>query len=182
MRLALPLVGLIVIATPATALDLPARKPGLWELKMTFEGRSLPPQTMQHCIDAATDKQMNTIGGAMRRDMCSKQEVQQVGSTIVVDSICKVGAATVTSHGVVSGDFNSAYTVKVTSKREGAAAPGMPASGESNMSVEAKWLGACKAGQKPGDIIMAGGRKINIHDLRNIPSTPGAPKAPPKKQ
>ena len=30
------------------------------------------------------------------------------------------------------------------------------------MTIAAKWLGACKADQKPGDIIMAGGRKFNI--------------------
>src|ERR1700748_956243 len=131
-------------------------------LKMTFEGRKLPPQTMQQCIDAETDKLMNNIGGAMRQDACSKQDVQKVGSTIVVDSVCKVGAATTTSHAVVSGDFSSAYTVKVSSKREGAAVPGMPATGESAMTIAAKWLGACKADQKPGDIIMGGGRKFNI--------------------
>src|SRR6476659_7381307 len=142
----LPFVVLALLAaTPAGALDLPARKAGLWDMKMTFEGRNLPAQAMQHCIDAETDKLMNSIGG-----------------NIVVDSVCKVGGATVTSHGVVSGDFNSAYTVKVTSTRDGAAAPGMPAGGTSNTTIEAKWTGACKPDQKPGDIIMAGGRKMNI--------------------
>ena len=86
----------------------------------------------------------------------------------MVDSVCQVGASTITSHGVITGDFNSAYTVKVTSTREGAAAPGMPANGATNMTIEAKWLGACTADQKPGDIIMAGGRKINVRDLQNM--------------
>jgi hypothetical protein len=165
----LPLVALALIcAQPAAALDLPARKPGLWEMKMTFEGRNLPTQTSEHCIDAETDKLMNSIGGNMQKDACSKQDVTKVGGTIVVDSVCKFGAATTTSHGVVSGDFNSAYTVKVTSKREGAATPGMAADGNSSMTIEAKWLGACKADQKPGDMIMAGGRKINIRDMQNL--------------
>lgn len=165
-----PLVALALLcAQPATALDLPARKPGLWEIKMAFEGRNLPPQTSEHCIDAETDKLMNSIGGNMQKDACSKQDVQNAGGTIVVDSVCKFGAATVTSHGVVSGDFNSAYTVKVTSKREGGpATPGTPGDGNSSMTIEAKWLGACKADQKPGDMIMAGGRKFNIRDLQNM--------------
>jgi len=30
----------LVCAQPAAALDLPARKPGLWEIKMTSEGRT----------------------------------------------------------------------------------------------------------------------------------------------
>jgi hypothetical protein len=169
MRRHLLLAAAIVCATPAAALDLPARKPGLWEIKTTFEGRNLPAQTSQHCIDAETDKLMNAVGGDMRKEACSKQEVQKVGSTIVVDSVCKFGPITSTSHGVVSGDFNSAYTVKVTSKREGGPnIPGMPAGGTSNMTINAKWLGACAADQKPGDIIMAGGRKMNIRDMQNM--------------
>ena len=162
----------VISAAPATALDLPARKAGLWEITMTMEGRNIPMPTAQHCIDAETDKLMSSIGGDMRKDMCSKQDVQKVGSTIVVDSVCKVGQGTSTSHGVVTGDFNSAYTIKVTSTREGGpAVPGMPADGSSSMTIDGKWLGPCAADQKPGDMIIAG-RKMNIRDLPNAPGMP----------
>jgi hypothetical protein len=59
----------------------------------------------------------------------------------------------------------------------------MPADGASNMTIEAKWLSACAAGQKPGDIIMAGGRKINILDMQRmgVPGMPGAPRPPAPK-
>jgi hypothetical protein len=36
-RLIVTVIGLLS-AVPAFALDMPARKPGLWELKMNFEG------------------------------------------------------------------------------------------------------------------------------------------------
>src|SRR5215831_4412841 len=91
----------LIVAVPASALDLPARKAGLWELKMTFEGRNLPPQVMQQCIDAATDKMMSSFGGNLRQDMCSRQDVQKAGDTLVVDSVCQMGGMTVTSHGVI---------------------------------------------------------------------------------
>jgi hypothetical protein len=131
---------------------------------------------VQQCIDAATDKQMNAIGENLRQDACAKQDVQQkVGATIVVDSVCQVGPTKTTSHSVISGDFNSAYTVKVASKREGgAAAPGLPADGTTNMTMEAKWLGPCKADQRPGDMIMANGRKVNISDLQKLQGAAGA--------
>ncbi len=161
----------IVLAAPALALDLPARKAGLWEIKMAFEGRNLPQQVAQHCIDAATDKLMNSIGGSMGRENCSKQEVKRVGASIVIDSVCKVGDATVTSHGVVSGDFNSAYTIKVTSTREGGRQVPGAAAGATTMTIDAKWTGPCQADQKPGDMIMAG-RKFNIRDLQNVPGMP----------
>jgi hypothetical protein len=47
----------------------------------------------------------------------------------------------------------------------------MPADGTTRMTIEAKWTGACKADQKPGDMIMAG-RKINIRDLQKLPGMP----------
>ena len=76
---------------------------------------------------------------------------------------------------VISGDFNSAYTVKVASKREGGAAvPGVPADGTTNMTLEAKWLGPCKADQTPGDMIMANGQKVNIVDLQKLQGAAGA--------
>ena len=45
---------------------------------------------------------MSSIGGNMRKDMCSKQDVKKVGNTIVVDSVCKIGPSTITSHSVVA--------------------------------------------------------------------------------
>jgi hypothetical protein len=174
MRL-LAILALAFIITPAAAQDMPARKAGLWEMKMTFEGRGMPPQVMQHCTDAATDKAMQEMGGNMRADMCSKRDIKQVGNTIVMDSVCNMGGATTTSHGVVTGDFNSAYTIKISSKREGgAAAPGMPA--ETQMSIEAKWTGPCKADQKPGDIIMGNGMKMNINNMPNAGAPGGVKK------
>ena len=87
MRLLLPVAAVVAImlAAPATALDLPARKPGLWDIKMTFEGINRPPRSSQHCIDAATDKLMNSIGGGLRQEERSKQDIQRLGSSIVVE-------------------------------------------------------------------------------------------------
>ena len=36
------------------------------------------------------------------------------------------------------------------------------------MTIEAKWLGACKPDQKPGDIVMPGGYKMNIKDAEKL--------------
>ena len=164
---------LLLCAAPAAALDLPPRKAGLWEMKMSMDAGPVPPQVMQHCVDAATDKAMQDMSQGTRGQSCSKREMKKVGDTIVFDSVCNMGAGTTTSHGVVSGDFNSAYTVKVNSKREGGPPiKDMPA--ETNMTVAAKWLGACKADQKPGDIIMANGMKMNVTDMQK--GAPGGAK------
>ena len=166
----------LVAAAPAFALDMPARKPGLWELKMDFEGRKLPATVMKHCTDATSDKVMNSNFGGPAQAACSKQDVTKTATGMMVDSICEFGAGKTTTHAVITGDFNSAYTVNVSSKREGGPLmPGMPADGSSQMTITAKWLGPCEAGQKPGDIIMANGMTMNVLNMPKF-----AP--PPKRQ
>jgi hypothetical protein len=43
------------------------------------------------------------------------------------------------------------------------------------MTMAAKWLGPCTADQKPGDMIMGNGTKINILDMKKRGAQPGAP-------
>lgn len=164
---------LILSVAPAVAIDMPARKPGLWELKMEFAGRGLPAQVMKQCTDVSTDKMMNLNFGGSNEQACSKQDVKNAGGTITIDSVCKFGPATTTSHAVVTGSFDSAYTVDVTSTSEGGPAmPGAAPGAATKMTIAAKWLGPCAAGQKPGDVIMSNGMKMNVLDM---PRMPGAP-------
>ena len=72
-----------------------------------------------------------------------------------------------TSHIVVSGSFDSNYTMTVTS--EGGALPAAR-----TMTLEAKWLGPCAADQKR-DTIMSNGAKINIIDMQKAMRPPAAP-------
>jgi hypothetical protein len=39
---------------------------------------------------------------------------------------------------------------------------------DSTTTIEAKWLGACKPDQKPGDVVMPGGFKLNIRDAEKL--------------
>ena len=84
MRRHLICAAAVLVATPALALDLPARKPGLWEIKTMMEGGMQPTQTAQHCIDGETDKLMNSLGTDMGKQICSKQDVKKVGNTYKV--------------------------------------------------------------------------------------------------
>jgi hypothetical protein len=152
--------------TGARAVELPIRKAGLWEMKMVRTGGSVPDMTMQHCTDASTDKQMST-SFSPGKETCARQDIQKTASGYVSDTVCSVAGMTITSHAEITGDFNSAYTVKSTSRTEGAPS-GVPR--ESATTIEAKWLGACKADQRPGDIVMPGGVKMNILDLDKLKS------------
>jgi hypothetical protein len=166
-RLAFGLASCLLASLPAPAVDaaeLPVRKAGLWEMKIVKTG-AVPEMTMQHCTDEATDKQMSTAFSPMSKEICSKNEVQQTATGYATDSVCSVAGISMTSHSDITGDFNSAYTIKSTSHREGGSA-GVPR--DPTTTIEAKWLGACKPDQKPGDIVMPGGFKLNIKDADKL--------------
>lgn len=153
------------VAGPAFALDFPARKPGLWEIQ-TGDGTSKGPagaHAMQQCIDAASDKAMRDMGQGMGKDMCSKQELRADGGKLVMDSVCKIGNTTATSHAVLSGDFNTAYRMESKSSYN----PPLMGRAEGASVMEAKWVGPCKADQKPGDMVMSNGMKMNVLDMMN---------------
>ena len=166
------LLALLPLAD-ALALELPVRKAGLWEMKMVRTGGSVPDMTMQHCTDATTDKQMST-SFSPGKETCAKQDIQKTAAGYVSDSVCSVAGMTITSHAEITGDFNSAYTVKSSSRSEGGPS-GVPR--DSTTTIEAKWMGACKADQKPGDIVMPGGFKLNVKDAEKLKNLVPSPKA-----
>ena len=160
-------LGLLALApaSGARADELPIRKAGLWEMKVLHTGSAIPDMTMQHCTDETTDKEMSTSFSPMAKEMCSKQDIQKTATGYVSDSVCGIAGMSITSHAEITGDFNSAYTVKSTSHSE-RGRNGVPR--DSTTTIEAKWLGACKPDQKPGDVVMPGGLKMNIHDIDKL--------------
>jgi hypothetical protein len=164
-RLAASVVVWTVSALAASAVEMPTRRAGLWEMKMVRTGTPMPEMTMQHCTDETTDKAMSSSFSPMSKDICSKNDIQKTATGYTTDSVCSIGGMSTTSHSETSGDFNSAYTVKVTSHSQGGPA-NVPR--DTTMTLEAKWLGACKADQKPGDIVMPGGMKMNVKDMEKL--------------
>ena len=161
----LSLAACLLPALDAVAVELPVRKAGLWEMKMLRTGAPAPELTMQHCTDETTDKAMSSSFSPASKDMCSKQDTQKTATGYVTDSVCNIAGVTMTSHSEIVGDLNSAYTVKATSHTKSGPA-GIPR--DTATTIEAKWLGTCKGDQKPGDIMMPGGVKMNIKDMEKL--------------
>jgi len=151
-------------AIAARADDMPLRKPGLWEMKIAKTGSVLPEMTMQHCTDETTDKQMSTAFSPVAKEACSRRDIAKTATGYVSDSVCSVGGVTVATHADIVGDFNSAYTVKSTAHSD----KGAGGVHDVTSTIEAKWLGGCKPDQKPGDIVMPGGFKMNIKDAEKL--------------
>ena len=168
--LLIPAVAAIAVSATqvgAQNLELPARKSGQWEIRMVPDtAGAAPDMTMQACIDETSDAEMMQMGLSMSKSMCSRQEMRRDGDDFVIDSTCQVGPMTTDSHVVVSGDFQSAYTVKITSQSSG---PVAAMSGNNSMTQEAKWVAAqCTDGLSAGDMLMPGGIKMNVNDMMNM--------------
>jgi len=138
----IPLVGLFGTVS-ASAAELPARKPGLWEIKMSFENRNVPAQSLKQCVDAGSDKLMQAGAASYGQSSCSKRDVQRSGNTTTIESTCTIAGKTTNARVVITGSLDSAYTMTMTSA--GDAVPG----GRSTMTIAATWLGPCTPGQKP---------------------------------
>ncbi len=157
----LPLAILLAASSAnAASPDMPKRKPGLWETKISQAG-SKQGHTMQQCIDEKTDDLIkSSMGGPMKPD-CSKIEFRREGDKLVTEAVCKMSGSTMTTKGVFTGNYDSTYRGDLKTTYD----PPMHGMRESSTTIDAKWLGGCKPGQKPGDISMPGMPNININEM-----------------
>jgi hypothetical protein len=128
---------------------------------------------MQHCTDQTTDKDMANSVSPLAKQICSKQNVVKTATGFVSDSACTVAGVSMTSHSEITGDFNSAY--RVTTKAHLDKGPDQLR--DTTTTIEAKYLGDCKPGQKPGDVVMPGGFKLNVKDAEKLKNLVPIPKA-----
>ena len=148
--LAASLIALAGIASTAAASEMPKRKPGLWEISVSAQGMpSMGP--MQQCIDRNTDNLMQQEAERSKPD-CSVMDVKQSGSKVTIHTVCKIEGTTATTHAEFSGDFGSNYRGDIKTTYS----PPMHGMKDSAMVITAKWLGPCKPGMKPGDVVMQG--------------------------
>ena len=178
MRLRLSLLAL-TFALPAAAQDLPPRKPGLWELTatQTIQSSTSPAHVSKHCIDAVTDKAMQTFGGDLIKAKCDRLDWRREGKDRVLHAGCLYGAQPFKVFAIASGKFETHYKTTMTVTRIGRPDwPTMPP--ETVFNTSARWVGACLAGQKPGDMILANGTRMNIRDVPEVAAR--LPPEPPR--
>lgn len=157
--------ALLLASTAASAVELPKRKTGLWEIRIKITGGMMPTAKMYHCTDAGMDWKMSTLFNPMAQNPCPQFDVQKIEDHYTVESTCRAGDKTVTQHSKITGDFNTHYTVVMErgTKETETSEPAM-----SNMTLDGSYVGNCKPDQKPGDVIMAGGMKVNVRDLEQF--------------
>jgi hypothetical protein len=138
---------LAFLATNALATDMPKRKPGLWEVKAHMEG--MPDMgPMLECVDQNTDNLIQQ-GEKEENPDCKTPDVKRSGDKVTIHTECKIDdETTISMDYLLQGSLDSAYkgTIKTQSKSSNGTR-------ETSMTLDARWLGPCKPGQKPGDVI-----------------------------
>ena len=137
---------------------------------MKMAGGPAAPIRMQQCVDEKSDDLMRQQGDKQSKVNCSKNTVSKTGARVTAESICKIGQTTATTQAVFSGDFSTAYRGEIHSSFS----PPLHGMKESSQTIDAKWIGPCKPGQKPGDVIMPGIGTMNPAEMmKNLPKSAG---------
>lgn len=180
MRFAiLPSVAALT-ALPALAQtippDMPMRRVGHWEIRMLMEGREDGPNmVVQACTDADTERQLMQFGLGMRGNACERYDIRRVGQEVHIDADCQFGPMRSVTKAVMSGDFQTSYTVRIEGTTT---APGQPQPQRTLILQQARHVSqTCTGGLVPGDMVVMG-QKINV---RSMGGAAGSPRAQPQR-
>lgn len=124
-------------AVAVAANEAPKRKSGQWEISSAVGGQ--PPMTEKVCIDAAGDDIALSAGSGAPQENCESATIKREGEAFVTESICKLRNSTVTSRGVFTGSFDSAYKGEVDTNYN----PPMYGRAQVKTIIEAKLNGPC---------------------------------------
>lgn len=159
-------LAVIALATPALAElppDLPKRQPGLWQMSNTMVEMGGMTMSVQTCIDERSDDL-----AMQEQDMeCGKQHYRMDGpNRVLFEGECQAEGSRATVKGAFTGDFSRNYAGEIVSTYD----PPLQGMQKATMKMQAKWVGPCKPGQKPGDVEMMG---MDLGDMmKNLPQRP----------
>ena len=152
---------LTVAALPALAADdFPKLKAGQWEM-LTDTGKGNAPRKTVMCTDDAVQKELISMGTGMQKEMCSKNDMKREGSRVTSMSQCKIGDSTIVTKAVMTFSGDTSYKTEIDSTY----APPFMGMKEAKTIMEGKFVGPCRDGLVPGDMLLPGGQKMNIKNL-----------------
>ena len=155
-------LALLAAATAAGAQDFPKLKPGLWEMTTAAARREGPaPLPTSMCLDDSVQQDVVRMSTGMMMGMCSRHDIKVAGSKLTADATCDLGGTKMQSRAVTTFSGNTAYRTEAHATFD----PPMMGARETTTVIEGRHVGACKPGQKPGDMILPGGQTMNIRQM-----------------
>ena len=138
----LPIAMLMLgVFASSGAEEIPAQKPGLWKVTMTSASMPGGTQSYSMCQDAAGIAEGKASADAHLKNDCSRHVLRKEGDTWIADMECTYSGIHDVSHSVTTVHGDDTYHTELTST-----------TGKTStvMTIDHKWLGACKPGQKVG--------------------------------
>jgi hypothetical protein len=154
------MLGAVALAPAASSLAQdqapPTRRPGWWELQVLISGPTPEGirQTLHMCTDAEVDKRQSPFGVNMNGGGCPAPKITRMSDHWMVSAACDTGAMKITADAVATGDFNDRYHVDIVTHMD---PPPAPQAAEVKIGMDARWVGECPAGKKPGDVDVGAG-------------------------
>ncbi|MET0507250.1 MAG: DUF3617 family protein [Burkholderiaceae bacterium] len=142
-------------------LGHPRRRQGLWEIRSMASDQFGLPVT-RYCVGDNTDNAaMHLDRAAGDKGSCKIGSFKRVGVSWVAETVCRDSRQTVISQSVASGDFRSEYRIDTLVFYS----PPLPGNKrEDKEAVTGRYLGACKPGQRAGDLEVPGMGTLNMTD------------------
>ena len=150
--------ALSAYAAIAAAEDFkpPPTKEGLWEQHSVYSrgGKTTTDQTVKMCQSNATTKAGQDQGAALRkRNECTSHVTHPSANTYVEETTCAKGPAPGSVTRVTytnRGDTASHTEVHIDAGKA-----------ETLVIMDAKYVGGCPEGMKPGDLMMGDGKIVS---------------------
>ena len=183
MRIPIVLI-LAGFAMPVLAQDYPKLRAGLWEMERAATSATHQPNRLTMCLDDSVQKDMFDMGVGAMAGMCSKHDFSFSGSRGTGDFICDIGGSRMHSRSTMVLSGNTGYRTEIRTTYD----PPFMGQTESTTVLTARHVGACKPGQRPGDMVMPNGQTLNVRDVLGGPKgaakgrVPGGARTKPDRQ
>ncbi|MGB3393593.1 MAG: DUF3617 family protein [Stenotrophomonas sp.] len=156
---------MVQAAQPQAHADkLPARKAGLWEVTVQAHaanglGSAIQPAfTVQQCTNAAAEPVM-LLALLPEQGNCTETHVAKrsgKGGGYDIATECSVHGRPVLGHMALWGDLQGIYGGEFSVNF-----PQAPQNNIGPVAFQGRWLGTCKPGQKPGEMVLPNGITVN---------------------
>lgn len=143
------------------AADPPVLKSGLWEVTRASSARDSQARLTTMCLDESVQAEMREFSMGVAKEMCTQNERRVEGNRMTIKATCKLGPTTMKTESVMVFNGNSSYHTEGSASYD----PPFMNMSEAKSTIDGKWVGPCKAGQSPGDIVTETGQTINIKQM-----------------
>lgn len=145
-------------ALDSYAADLPILKSGLWEVTRVSTQQGATKHLTTMCLDESVQAEMREFSLGAAKDICTQNERRIDGDRMTIKLTCKLGETTIKSQSVMVFNGTTSYHTDGTATYD----PPLMNLTEAKSTMDGKWIGACKPGQVPGDVVTETGQTINM--------------------